>query len=379
MTTEPNHAERPHAEFGPSSLKHIHNCAGWVSRGGTSEAAEMGTRIHEAVEIRNPSALHNEKELQIYHALIQDLDQQLEALAAVTGEPVTIHQEIRLEMKLDGCETFGTADIVAISGDYALLHDHKTGVGRVDAPPENWQSLAYAVGVFQQFPDVNTIIASFSLPQRNELLEGNYYRGDLPRYVQQLSDAINRAAKIRPQWGADTAPNFEDLSISNSCQYCLHRDRCPALGHTAQEIATRYRSDLLPPGPIDSSSVDDPEVLARLYVVAKVVEKWAEGIIYKAVGQAKDGVQLPGLRLKSLGAKRNVVDKIGFVQYAESIGMTVGEIIELVDIPFGKVRDAYAAKAPKGKKTDYARRFEAGCESDRLLEKGPDRITLVQE
>jgi hypothetical protein len=233
--------------------------------------------------------------------------------------------------------------------------------------------------VFQQFPQVHTIIASFSLPQRNELLEGNYYRGDLDRYVQMLSDTINAAAKVRPQWTDTSAPSFEDLSISNSCQYCLHRDRCPALGHTAQEIADRYRPDLLPPGPIDSSNVDDPEVLARLYAVAKVVEKWAEGIIFKAVGQAKDGVQLPGLRLKSLGAKRNVVDKVGFVQYAESIGMSVGEIIELVEIPFGKVRDAYAAKAPKGKKTEYARRFEAGCESDRLLEKGSERITLVQE
>lgn len=379
MKTEPDHASRPHAEFGPSSLKHIHHCPGWVSRGGTSEAAEMGTRIHEAVEIRNPSALHDEKELQIYHALIQDLDQQLESLAAITGITPTIHQEIRLEMKLNGCETFGTADIVAIAGDCALLHDHKTGVGRVDSPPENWQSLAYAVGVFQQFPQVHTIIASFSLPQRNELLEGNYYRGDLDRYVQMLSDTINAAAKVRPQWTDTSAPSFEDLSISNSCQYCLHRDRCPALGHTAQEIADRYRPDLLPPGPIDSSNVDDPEVLARLYAVAKVVEKWAEGIIFKAVGQAKDGVQLPGLRLKSLGAKRNVVDKVGFVQYAESIGMSVGEIIELVEIPFGKVRDAYAAKAPKGKKTEYARRFEAGCESDRLLEKGSERITLVQE
>ena len=375
----PDHSERPHAEFGPSSLKHVNACPGWVSRGGTSDAAEMGTRIHEAVEIRDPSALHDEKEVQIYNALIRDLEQQLDQLKAVAAtEDITLLQEIRLDIALDGCETFGTCDILALAEDYALLHDHKTGVGRVDEPPYNWQSKAYAVGVFQKYPQVNSIIASFSIPQRGELLEGCYVRDNLPTYVRELSDTINPASKVRPLWDTGKPP-LEVLSISNSCQYCKHQQSCPALGHTAVEIATRYNPDLLPSGPIDSSSVEDPEDLAKLLAVAKIVEKWAEGIIFKAMSTVKAGTPLPGYRLKSMGAKKNVVDKAGFFQYAQSIGFELSEVLELCEVPVGKLRDLYAARAPRGKKTEFARKFDDDLELERILEKGTERFTLVQE
>lgn len=374
-----DHSARPHAEFGPSSLKHIHNCPGWESRGGTNSAAEMGTRIHEAVEIRNPSALHDEKEVEIYEKLLEDMDGAIEFLHTRTKIEPTIHQEIRLEMQLNGCETFGTADIVAVAGNCAVLHDHKTGIGKVDAPPENWQSTAYAVGVFQMFPEVNSIFASFSLPQRNELLVGEYTREKLAEYIDKLSAAIQQAMRTRPQWAFGGVPDWEQLSISNSCQYCLHKDRCPALGHTAQEVVKRYNPEQLPSGNISGKDIEDPEVLARMYVIATIVEKWAEGIRYRAVEMAKQGHELPGLRLKSLGSRKIIVDKAGFLNYASERGLSAFDIIELSDVPLAKIRDHYASKAPKGKKTAWARDFEDGMQAERILDKGAERFTLTQK
>lgn len=37
-------------------------------------AAEKGTRIHEALEVRDPSALHDEEELEIYEQIVQEED-----------------------------------------------------------------------------------------------------------------------------------------------------------------------------------------------------------------------------------------------------------------------------------------------------------------
>lgn len=376
---QPNHADRLHAEFGPSSLKHVNACPGWESRGGTNAAAEMGTRIHEAVEVRNPSTLHDEREVEIYEQLLRDMDAAIENLRQRAGVEPVIHQEIRLEMKLGGCETFGTADIVAVAGPYAVLHDHKTGIGAVDAPPYNWQSTAYAVGVFQRFPEVQTIFASFSIPQRGELLIGEYARHRIEEDIQRLSETIRAGQRIRPLWQAG-APSHDQLQICNSCQYCKHQSVCPALGHTAQEIARRYQSDLLPAGgPIASSEIEDPDVLARLYTVATIVEKWAEGIRHKAVQLAKGGVALPGYRLKSMGSKKIVVDKAGFLQYTEGLGLSQLELLEAMDIPVSKLRDLYASKAPKGKKTAWARDFEDGLGQERLVEKGTERFTLARE
>ena len=71
MTTQPNHTDRGHAEFSPSALKYLAGCAGFQGTSGTSAAAEKGTRIHEALEIRNPTALLDEDEQKIYEQIVK--------------------------------------------------------------------------------------------------------------------------------------------------------------------------------------------------------------------------------------------------------------------------------------------------------------------
>ena len=68
----PDHSNRGHAEFGPSGLKYIASCPGFHGTEGTSEAAERGTRIHEALEVHDPSALHDEEEVEIYDKIVDN-------------------------------------------------------------------------------------------------------------------------------------------------------------------------------------------------------------------------------------------------------------------------------------------------------------------
>ena len=70
MSETPDHTNRDHAEFSPSSLKYVAGCAGYDGRSGTNAAAEKGTRIHEALEVRDPSALHDEEEIEIYDKIV---------------------------------------------------------------------------------------------------------------------------------------------------------------------------------------------------------------------------------------------------------------------------------------------------------------------
>ena len=58
--TPPNHSDRGHHPQGPSQLKALQQCPGFENRPGTSAAAEMGTRIQEALEVRDPSHLESE-------------------------------------------------------------------------------------------------------------------------------------------------------------------------------------------------------------------------------------------------------------------------------------------------------------------------------
>lgn len=69
-STKPNHQDRGHAEFSPSALKYLAACPGFHGREGTSSAAERGTRIHEALEVRNPAHLQDEAEVQCYEQCV---------------------------------------------------------------------------------------------------------------------------------------------------------------------------------------------------------------------------------------------------------------------------------------------------------------------
>jgi hypothetical protein len=68
---KPDHANRGHAVFSPSSLKYVAGCPGYLGISGSNAAAEKGTRIHEALETRDPSALHDEEEVGIYDKIVE--------------------------------------------------------------------------------------------------------------------------------------------------------------------------------------------------------------------------------------------------------------------------------------------------------------------
>ena len=68
--SKPNHTDRGHAEFSPSALKYLAGCPGFHGQAGSSAAAEKGTRIHEALEVRDPSSLADEEELTIYSQIV---------------------------------------------------------------------------------------------------------------------------------------------------------------------------------------------------------------------------------------------------------------------------------------------------------------------
>lgn len=372
-----DHASRGHAEFSPSSLKYIAACSGWESRGGSSDAAEKGQRIHEACETRNPAGLHDEHEHSIYERLIEAEDKWLTTLFAGTPD---VYKEVLLDIALPhGCDTFGTSDLIAISDDVALVLDHKTGVGEIDEVKKNHQSKAYSIGVFQLYPQVNTIHAVFLVPQRGEELHGVYTR-DMLEEMQESAARSIVAAKIVRLKRLLGEVEVEDVSPNNGCDYCLHKVGCPALGHLAHRIAERYAPDILPEGPIRSTEVEDPDTLGRLYTIACIMEKWAEGIKRKSVLSALDGLPPTGYKTRSMGFNRRITDTLRFIETAESkLGLDKSELMQFADFSFAKVRDYFSGKAKRGEKGKSAELFETTLTEAGVVEAGTERFSLVKE
>ena len=372
MSNQPDHSSRGHAEFSPSSLKYVAKCGGYDGRAGTSEAAERGTRIHEALEVWDPTLLHDEEELEIYDWIVKAESAYLKEF--FKSKKYSEHNEIQVDVKLDGTSTWGTCDRLLISGKQALMADYKTGISMIDAPRENWQAKAYTLGAFQNFPKIESLTFVFYVPMREEVLEGEFTREDVGPLTEELSSVIKRAELIRPQWNRNK-PDMELLSPSVNCRFCKHEDRCPALGGLVLDVASKI-SDILPDTDIENT--EDPEVVEKLWVVARIVNNWATRFKVKAVDMAKDGTEFPSLRLRSMGSSRSCTDNKKLVDIAEEFGLSMDDVLGLAKFPLSKLADLAGSKAPKGEKGRAVKNFLDKLSEADILKNSAERFTLAE-
>lgn len=337
MSSQPDHQSRGHAEFSPSSLKYVAACAGYEGRDGTSAAAEMGTRIHEALEVFDPSALHNEEELAIYEKIVK-MEQDFMTNFDEIEEELN---EIQVEVALDGTETWGTCDrfLILKGGERAIMADYKTGISIIDPPEKNWQAMAYTTGAFQKYPDIKEIVFAFYVPQHDATLSHVFKREDLPTLVADLSRVIKAGEEIRPKWQSGT-PELEECSPTQYCRFCKHEEVCPALGGLVISVAKKLDTTL---PDIDPTDVDDPARLSELFNVAKIVENWSMSIKKKTLAALKGGEKLDGLKLRSMGRTRKISDNLAFVEIAKTFGIDLDTLLEQVSFPLAKVSKKVAS------------------------------------
>ena len=374
MTETPDHTNRDHAEFSPSSLKYVAGCAGYDGRSGTNAAAEKGTRIHEALEVRDPSALHDEEELEIYEQIVQEEDSFNKSFFGdLEYEELN---EIQVHVDLGDTSTWGTCDRFLVAGDKAVMADYKTGISLIDSPRDNWQAKAYTLGAFQAYPDVQEITFVFYIPVRNEVLHDTFTRDDIAGLTKQLTEVIKRGEKIRPKWDGGS-PDLEELAPSVNCRFCKHEDHCPACGAIAVEVASRL--SMLPSKDIDIENTEDPVVLEQLWVVAKVVTNWATRIKQKAVDLAKEGLEFPSLRLKSMGSPRKCVNNKKLMEIAEQYDLPQKEVLELARLPISAIATEVGRRAPKGEKGQASKDFLAALDDEDILVSSEKRYKLSEK
>ena len=367
VDTQPDHGARAHAAFSPSQLKYVKACSGYKGKDGTSPAAEMGTRIHEALEIFDPSSLHNENELAIYNDIVAMEEAFLEGYNYDKATWTELN-EIRVNITLPNNETFGTCDRLLIhpDGKSAVMADYKTGISIIDPPENNYQAKAYVTGAFQRFPELERIVFVFYVPQHNYAPEHLFTRDDLPSLEAELDLIISKAAIVRPKWALGT-PEIEDLNANQHCRFCRYEESCPALGGLVLSVAKQVapeKSDGIPNANIDENT--SPEELEALFDVAKILEKWAERVKKTVVEQAKAGTEFPSIRLRSMGSTKSVANAEYFLRIAEDYGINKDAILQNVNLPLAKL--AKLASDPSA--------FLSACDEAGIIKISAERFTV---
>lgn len=347
-----------HAKHGPSSLRYKEICPGYQSRQNTNPAAEMGNRIHAALETDDFSGLHNDFEKMLTERCISA---RAKVMDYFNLYPKVTHREIRLDMDLeDGCATFGTADELMIDGSTGMMVDWKTGRMAIDDATVNAQAQAYTLGVFQRFPEIEKVIFTFIIPQRDEISYAEYTRADIPDIVLRLSTIIRRAEHVHALWDSKqgVCPSLLNPQTSVCC-YCDNQHRCSALSQKALNLAGKYTSDFDIPDIVHGSEIDDPEVIAKLLPLVPIMEAWAAGIRKRSKDMVlEDGVEIPGYALKERSGAKVITSARAAWEILQH-EMTVEEYLDKMgNVPFNSLADIVYDKAPKGQKSKAKHDFE---------------------
>jgi hypothetical protein len=327
--------DRPHAKHSPSSLALKEVCPGFHPDSKSSAASDEGTQCHHALETGKDDGLDDEQ-LQVV-GMCRDYVTGIEADASARGDVTILREE---KLTIAGGLTFGTADLVIVSAKAtaADLIDFKFGRNPVADAEVNVQMQAYALGVFEKFPSVQTVNVHILLPRRDEVSTANYSRADVPRLRLRIETIIARASQPDPE-----------LHPTDGCLWCARKATCKALHSHALTLASGYSEELVIPDQVHASNITDPSVMARALQVARVMEKWCESVRHHAIKMRLSGVEIPGHELRTRSGNRKITDALAAWGVVRD-HVEPDRFIACCEVSLAKLEDEVAAKAPRGGK-----------------------------
>lgn len=321
-----------HADISPSTLNYRAQCRSW-DKNLTSDPryAEEGRLLHSAVETDDPTALDGEQ-LRVYDT-IQNF------LKPLQDGALAIHRELRLDIKLGTHATFGTCDRIIIRpGGLAHVIDFKFGRGSVPDADANLQALAYAIGCFDAFSQVDRIQAWLLSPRRDEASSVVLDRKDLSTYRAKLEKLFTEI--LDP---ARTA------TPCDACSYCGKLGHCPAVAKLAGSIAQTYDTALATMRLADfhASRMTTDDIGNHALPVARVMEKWVSAVKAEALDRATSGETVPG-HVVAERSKPQTLTNMVVVGTALNGIVPAAAIIEAASISFGDIKSLARSLAPKG-------------------------------
>jgi hypothetical protein len=353
--------DKLHAKHGPSSLKNKEICGHWENRPGSSEAADEGTKMHEAAETGHLDGLNPEQIAQVRECMIA-VDQLQEEI------PGCIRYT---ELQVDVCGlTFGTADVVLIGTNTATVIDYKMGRIPVDDAEVNLQGWSYALGAFDLF-GVDEVTVVFLQPRCDLRTEHTFTRAtDYDRMRDRVAAVIEKAED----------PDSPYCPHPTNCQYCGAKARCPALASKALAIVEKLPDSLELPAVFNPQEITQPDQMALALKLAPVLIEWAEAVKAHALEMVRGGEEIPGYELKHRSGRRVIkeLSSVWDIVHAE-FAVPLEEFLPACSISVSALEKAVKDNQPRGKGAAAIRSLNQQLTAEGLCITDPDITYLAKE
>lgn len=366
------HASRAHATLSASGAHRWLVCTKSASMekglaDTTSEFAKEGTFAHELSELffaqayqgmpkrtfnskfkkMKESEYYSEELLQHVEEYVDLVAERINAAKLRSKQPVLMFEE-RLDLTDYVPESFGTGDVIIVSGGVLEIIDLKFGKGIEVSAEENEQLRLYALGalsLFELIEDIHEVNMTIIQPRLDNFSTESMDAEDLKAWGLEY---------VKPR--AEMAHNGEGEFVpGDHCRFCKIKHTCRA----------RAEKQLAVPNKLEDPNLLTADEIADILFQADELQKWAKDVQDFALEKAQAGTFFEGWKVVEGRSTRKYADEDKVLEVLKQ-KFDITEITETKVLSISKLEKAI------GKKTVEETISE-------LVVKPPGKPTLVPE
>lgn len=379
--------ERVHHPYSPSTLGYLEACPAYQGQQSATphERTTAGTRAHDVVEsgiddarLSDEDALAAAECLDLIHRRRQLMEEArarevVKKTAELWGKPVPegkpadaaqwAEQEVPAIMEMkevyllvddkqfdDGvlATTAGYVDRVLIdhTRTCAELLDWKFGKWAVEKAEDNPQGIAYTLGLFHTYPDLQKVRVFFKQPHLDMITEAVFTRAQVPALYLRIQTIVARAREAR---------RLGDFSTANpmapACNFCSQLGKCPKVAAFACKVGSKFHPLEIPSDITPTMVLSGPDTTLAMRL-SQVMAVWAKSFRAQVTDRVLRGdAPCPsGFAVAQSSSGREVINADEFRRVALTV-LTEKEYSSIAPVPgFGAIEDLVKEKAPRGSK-----------------------------
>lgn len=381
MSTE-TATERGHHPYSPSSLEAREASPYWSNRSNsTSEAAEAGTKQHDAaegsVDIDDPVLSDTQAEAVAQCKLYRDrIFAKYPGGTSIKEVYLPVDDEIMVDAagrKWVGT-TGGYLDCAIVSADKteAEIIDYKFGAWSVSDASTNPQGIAYLLGLYKMFPKLRRCTVHFLMPHREEATMHTFEHSEFQALYTRIVAIVRRAQAATADLRARGDKATEKCNpTTSSCLFCGNLGRCAIAAKFALVIGKKY-APVKVPASIDVTLISsDPAQVKDGLELASLMATWAKAYRAQVTEKAiEDDKFIPeGYKLTSK-ADRDIVDQALFIKTAIEFGVDPKAIEAVKTLPLTPIGKLIRDTAERGQKELKEKKFSDATIENKSVERG---------